>query len=212
MQQDPLKTTPPITAASRTSYQHRHQRSYSHSSLSRGDITEPHSHQPMRSPLSSQLSTSPPGSSISNQYKRNSDSNRSSFKEGVENASGPNGPSRLGQTSGSHNNSPVGARQSQLQKSPGILRHHSSFSKLSLSSTAMSTFSSNSSNTDKSRSPSLGHGSNGGTVGLPVGVNGGTTLFEVMADDPFGGMTFVSFFFFLRVCHFFNVSDICLHT
>lgn len=219
MQEDAPSATPPvpITVASRTSYQHRHQRSYSHSSLSRGDTTESHAHQPVRSPLSGQLSTSQPGSSVSNQYKRNSDSSRTSFKEGVANGSGSNSPSPLGRTSGSRNNSPVGARQSQQpQQRPGILRHHSSFSKLSGSSTAVSTSSSTSSNAEKSWSPNMGHGSNGGMVGLPAGlVSGGTTLFEVMADDPFGGMTFVSFFFaglpFIARWHW-RVSDIWFHT
>ncbi|KAF9392697.1 hypothetical protein CPB97_010931 [Podila verticillata] len=194
VQQDAPTAIPPlpITATSRTSYQHRHQRSYSHSSLSRGDTTESHAHQPVRSPLSGQLSTSQPGSPILSQHKRNSDSNRASFKEGVMDGSGSNSPSPLGRTSRSHNNSPVGFRQAQQpQQRSGILRHHSSFSKLSGSSTAVSTNSSNSSNAEKSSSPSMGHGSNGGMVGLPAGLlSGGTTLFEVMADDPFGGMTF----------------------
>lgn len=206
VQQDTPTVTPAlITVASRTSYQHRHQRSYSHSSLSRRDITESHPHQPLRSPMSGQLSMSQPGSSVSSQYKRNSDSNRTSFKEGVANTSGSNGPSPLGRTSGSHNNSPVGTRQLQ-QQPQGILRHHSSFSQLSGSSTAMSTKSSNSSSGDRSWSPSLGNGSNSGTVGLPTGlISGGTTLFEVMADDPFGGMAFVSLFF-LRLCLFLLVG------
>ncbi|KAF9182173.1 hypothetical protein BGZ51_004888 [Haplosporangium sp. Z 767] len=158
----------------------QHQRSASQSSAL--SAHQPVVSQSSRSPLSGPMYSFQAGaSSISSlhaldnpSYKRISDSARS-IKEG----------SSLARSSGAsvttNGPAPVGSPSSQSSASspqptrPDMLRHHSSFSKLGGSNSTSPTL-------DKPWSPSMS-GANQPTLG-------GSTLFDVIAEDPFAGMGF----------------------
>lgn len=174
-----VESTPP-----QYQYKQQHQRSFSQSSTL--STHQPGSSQPSRSPLSGPMYSFQQGGSMSSlhalenpsQSKRISDSARS-IKEGSPLARSTVTGATSGQANGSpsSNGSPSGVR-------PATLQHQASSSKLSAT---LSTSSSSASPTmDKNWSPNL----NGGQT-----TQGGMTLFDVISDDPFGGMTFVSLCF-----------------
>lgn len=178
--------------------QHQQQQAYQHRrSASQSSTLSAHqapaANQPSRSPLSGPMYSFQAGaSSISSlhaldngSYKRISDSSRS-LKEGSPLARSAGGSSSANGTSPAGSSSPLPgspAQQQQQQQAPvrpAMLQHQSSYSKLSNSITAGS--STTSPTMDKAWSPSLnGHGH----------TSGGFTLFDVIADDPFAGMSFV---------------------
>ncbi|KAF9284157.1 hypothetical protein BGZ68_004852 [Mortierella alpina] len=173
---------------------YQHQRSASQSSTLSAHQA-PAANQPSRSPLSGPMYSFQAGaSSISSlhaldngSYKRISDSSRS-LKEGSPLARSAGGSSSANGTSPAGSSSPLPgspAQQQQQQQQqqapvrPAMLQHQSSYSKLSNSITAGS--STTSPTMDKAWSPSLnGHGH----------TSGGFTLFDVISDDPFAGMSF----------------------
>lgn len=175
-----VESTPP-----QYQYKQQHQRSFSQSSTL--STHQPGSSQPSKSPLSGPMYNFQQGNgSISSlhalenpsQSKRISDSARS-IKEGspLARSTVTGVPSSQANGSPSSNGSPSGVR-------PATLQHQASSSKLSAT---LSTSSSHASPTmDKNWSPNL----NGGQT-----TQGGMTLFDVISDDPFGGMSFVSFVF-----------------
>ncbi|KAF9989906.1 hypothetical protein BGZ75_004476 [Mortierella antarctica] len=173
---------------------YQHQRSASQSSTLSAHHA-PAANQPSRSPLSGPMYSFQAGaSSISSlhaldngSHKRISDSSRS-LKEGsplARSAGGSgtmNGSTSASGSSSSLPGSPAQQQQQQQQQAPvrpAMLQHQSSYSKLSNSMTASS--STTSPTMDKAWSPSLnGHGH----------TSGGFTLFDVISDDPFAGMSF----------------------
>ncbi|KAG0090630.1 hypothetical protein BGZ93_008530 [Podila epicladia] len=170
-----VESTPP-----QYQYKQQHQRSFSQSSTL--STHQPGSSQPSRSPLSGPMYSFQQGNgSMSSlhalenpsQSKRISDSARS-IKEGSPLARSTVTGATSGQANGSpsSNGSPSGVR-------PATLQHQASSSKLS--ATLSSSSSSASPTMDKNWSPNL----NGGQT-----TQGGMTLFDVISDDPFGGMSF----------------------
>lgn len=175
-----VESTPPYQ------YKQQHQRSFSQSSTL--STHQPSGSQPSKSPLSGPMYSSQSNGSMSSlhalenpsQSKRISDSARS-IKEGSPLARS----SVTGTTSGQASNGLPSANGSPSQGArPSTLQHQASSSKLS--ATLSATSSNNASPTmDKNWSPNL----NGGQT-----TQGGMTLFDVISDDPFGGMSFVSVF------------------
>ncbi|KAF9435849.1 hypothetical protein BGZ76_005397 [Entomortierella beljakovae] len=158
----------------------QHQRSFSQSS----NVSAHHSiSSQSRSPLAAPMYNFQQGaSSISSlhaldngSYKRISDSSRS-LKE-----SSPLGRSSggAGATNGNSNASSPSPLPGQVVTRPNNLQQQNSSSKLS----SFSNTSSSSPTLDKPWSPSLSNTMHSGT-------NGGMTLYDVISDDPFSGMSF----------------------
>lgn len=153
-----------------------HQRSYSQSStLSSHQVS---ASQASRSPLSGPMYNFQAGaSSISSlhalegsSHKRNSDSSRS-----LKGSSGAvNGHNAVGTSS------PLSSSPQPVSR-PNVLQHQSSSSKLS---SVMSNASSSPS-LEKVWSPNMSGAGSSSSMG-------GMTLFEVISDDPYAGMQFVS--------------------
>ncbi|KAF9212779.1 hypothetical protein BGZ59_006335 [Podila verticillata] len=171
-----VESTPPYQ------YKQQHQRSFSQSSTL--STHQPSGSQPSKSPLSGPMYNFQSNGSMSSlhalenpsQSKRISDSARS-IKEGSPLARS----AVTGTTSGQTSNGLPSANGSPSQGvRPSTLQHQASSSKLNATVSAAS--SNNASPTmDKNWSPNL----NGGQT-----TQGGMTLFDVISDDPFGGMSF----------------------
>lgn len=164
----------------------KHQRSFSQSSTS------------SKSPLHPPMYTFQQGSSSitslhaleNTPSKRTSDSSRS-IKEGspLARSSGGSGTTNGSGIPGSA--SPLSSSPAPPPQRPAVLQHQYSSSKLSTTMSGSSASSPTLDKLDKAWSPSLnGQNLNQGSMG--VGGGGGATLFDVITDDPFTGMSFVS--------------------